>query len=137
MKKDDSTSPINLNLSTIMSFIVFLVVTLAFFWRLNAVVGTGFGFREILFSIIISILITLFLLWMRTLMKKNLYLGLIISLLTLSTLDYSLMTQYKGPNTNTFLIIFSLLFSAYILYIFFRNFKSDRKKKFIDNDNLN
>lgn len=120
------------NLQNLILFAVFLIISAAFFWRLDSVLGVGFGFKEIIYSIVIGILITTFLIWIKSITKKSSYLGLSIGFMVLITFIVSVRTKYVGPNTTVFIIIFTLAFGGHIAWTFLKYLKNSEKKEEFD-----
>jgi len=112
--------------STFILFAVLLVIPLAFYFLLDQQTGAGFGFIEILFSIAVALFSLGFLVWLKFFMKSRPYLGLIIGLIALISLAYSIFLKYKGPYTNTFLIVSSVVVLIYI-GIYFIKFRKANK----------
>ena len=109
-----------LNKKIITISIIFLVIPLTFFFLLSQKTEASFGFIQILFSVVFAIIVTLFLLWLKSFMKNRPYLGLIIGIIILGFSDYGLFFRYKGPYTTTFAIISTLIVLIYLGFYFFK-----------------
>ncbi len=136
MKKEADNKNRLCSFLTIAIFLIFLVIPLVFFYALNLEQNTGFGLKEISSSVAIALLVTAFLVWMKNLLRKNSYLGLASSLFALAILTYSFWTQYRGPKTAMFLLIFSVVYLVYIGYCFLHYRKLDKKNAYDYEDNL-
>ena len=112
-------------------FATFTVISLVFFILKNSVIGAGFGYVEILFSLAFGIFITGFLLWCRSIMLRNPYLGLIIGIAGIIALIYGFRLQYTGPYSIGFLVLTSLIGIVYLGYNFL---KYKDKEKFIPDE---
>ena len=97
--------------NNIILFFSILIISFSFFYILNSKTGIGFGITEILFSIVISIFATSSLIWSKSIISKNRYLGVIVGLLLIGLFEYSLYNKYSGIYTNFFAItIFTICF---------------------------
>lgn len=114
-----------IGVSTIFTGIIFLGLSEAFFYLLSTKTDATFGFTEIIFGFIVAITITLFLLWIKFIMRSNRHLGAIIGISGTGATIYALRTQFRGPNTTTFLVI-SLIIA--LTYIFIHFWKSSKKE---------
>ena len=110
-----------LGITTAILFALMLILSILFFVLLDFKTNSGFGFSEILFSLILSLFATAFLLWVKSLMKNNVYLGLWIGLIVLASAEYSLFLKYSGRYTTLFGILSSLIILIYLLNHFFKN----------------
>lgn len=99
---------------------VILVLSLAFYLLLNAKTSSGFGFSEIVFSFMIAIFASLFLVWNKSLMIKNHYLGIIMGIVALVISIYAIYFRYHGPYTLTFSLISVAVILAYLGFTFFK-----------------
>ena len=128
-----------IGLTAIIILVIFLIIPLAFFLLLNSKTGSGFGLKEISFSIVIAIVATLFLLWNKNFMENRPYIGLIIGLVVLVLVEYSLFFRFKGPTTITFAIIIALVVITFLGFFFFKFKKRELASKNSEeefNDNL-
>ncbi len=125
--KEKSTSLFNL--PNIILLVVFLIISLTFFILLNSQQGTGFGFSEIMFSIVFSIITTVFLLWIKTFIQKNSYLGSVVGFIILIVSVYALYLKYTGIYTIIFSIITSIIILVYLGYCFFKALSVKTKAK--------
>ncbi len=110
-----------LGITTAILFTLMLILSVLFFVLLDFKTGKGFGFSEILFSLILSLFATTFLLWIKSLMKNNIYLGLWIGLIVLASAEYSLFLKFSGQYTTLFGITSSLIILIYLLRHFYKN----------------
>jgi|GEM_PF-6969605 len=115
-------------------FAVFTAMFVIFFYFLDTSLGAGFGAKEILSALASSVIIALFLLWMRRMIRKNTYLGIAISIAGLVAFIYAFLLRFRGPNTTIFLIVFGIVYSVYIGYVYLRN--RHRKNKYEYDDRL-
>lgn len=114
--EDEPRSTINFSLSII--GIVFLILTQTFLYLLSEKTSSHFGLKQIVFGLIIAIVITLFLAWVRWIMFSNKYAGIFISILAIMAMFYALTRKYSGPYTLTFGIIGAILILCYIIIQF-------------------
>jgi len=112
-------------------FVTFMVISLVFFVLKNSVVGAGFGYVEVLFSIAFGVFITGFLLWCRSVILRNPYLGLIIGIAGIIAMIYGFRLKYTGSYSIGFLVLTSLIG---IVYLGFNFLKYKDKEKFILNE---
>lgn len=117
MKKENKFSDLKLSIAL---YGIMLIILLAFFILLNKATSSGFGIREIIFSIIAALLATSFLVWDKNFMKNRPYLGLLIGFSTLALVEYGLVFRFRGPFTTTFIVISSLVVALYLLIFFFK-----------------
>jgi len=133
--KKTRDSIFSLGVVTIISFILILTLTNFFFYFLNAKTGSGFGFKEILFALTLTILIIGFLSWIKSLIKSNPYFGILSGLTALVVGIVALFIKYKGPNTTVFAIIASIIIIIYLGFYFFKFRKGEKRKvKEFDDD---
>lgn len=131
---------------TIISFSIFLVIAIVFFILLSAVnppllSPTGevvvledgadfdFGVKEILYSLAFAILMAGFLLWIKSIAKKNAYLGAIIGLVVTLVLGYAFSLKFKGTYSTAFIIVAGLAVIVYLAIDFLKYRKDDRYVK--------
>jgi hypothetical protein len=120
---------------TVILAIVMLAIPLAFFALLNSITQSGFGIREILFSLALAAISTTFLVWTKSVIIKNPYLGLAIGIGTLIAFEYGLFIKFKGPYTITFAILTALIIAAYLGFYFIK-FRKKEKMTQDFNDSL-
>ncbi|MCH7568536.1 MAG: hypothetical protein IIA87_03880 [Nanoarchaeota archaeon] len=118
-----------INLSTIILFIIFFIIPIVFFFLLDKKTEAGFGFVQIIFSIIIAFFVTFFLIWVKSFIVNRPYLGTILSLIALGLFEYGLFIKYRGPYTVTFAIIIALIVLIYTGFYFFKYRKSSKEIK--------
>ena len=123
-------------ISTLIIGIIMFIISLSFFLTLSTVVefapggaDTAFGFQEILFSVFFALVVTAFLVWVKSMIEKNAYLGFIIGLLALISFEYSLFFRYSGPYTSVFATIAGVAVLAYLTLHFFKNRKQEQPKR--------
>ena len=127
MKKEEK--PRLFNWTAIILFSAFLLIGIIFYVSLsivksgeNPVSANGvvtlspqdikdfsFGIKEIIFAIVFALLMTGFLFWIKSITRKNAYLGAIIGLITCVILIYAFSIRYRGPYSTGFMIIVSLI----------------------------
>ena len=112
-------------------FVTFAVISLVFFVLKNSVVGAGFGYVEILFSLAFGAFITGFLLWCRSVILRNPYLGLIIGIAGIIAMIYGFRLKYTGSYSIGFLVLTSLIG---IVYLGFNFLKYKDKEKLIPDE---
>lgn len=113
-----------LNFTTGVAGIILLILSEAFFYLLSSKTGAPFGLTQMLFALILAIVITLFLLWIRWIMFSNKYMGVFISIVATAGMYYGLTRKYSGPYTTTFGIIGAILILGYMIMQFI---ESDKK----------
>ncbi len=113
-----------IGISTIILFIMMIIIPIAFFYLLSSSVPEeSFGMSEIVFSLIFGILTTSFLFWTKSISNSNPYLGTIIGVLALVSLEYALFIRYSGGYTITFAIISGIVVLIYLGMNFFAGLK--------------
>ena len=119
MKKEAKEYPL-FRLSSLTIFILFLVLSLVFFYLISLnVSGRAFGFVEIIIALVFAIVSTILLSISTMIMKKNLYTGLACSLASLIIGLGALFTRYKGTHTTMFALAGSLITLVYMgIYAF-------------------
>jgi len=117
------------NVLGLILFAIFFIIPLIFFLLLSFKTGSEFGLKEISFSVVISVLATIFLLWTKTLIKRNPYLGSIIGLSVLGATQYALFFEYQGELTIIFSIIVSIIVVLYLGINFFKTLEHKSSKK--------
>lgn len=88
--------------------------------------GYSFGWKEILFSIAFAFLMTGFLLWTKSTMTKNTYLGAAIGLIGLGIVGYGFSLRYRGPYSTGFMVAAALVTLVYLGMHFFRYFRMNK-----------
>lgn len=110
------------NLTIIMG-VLFLILSEAFFYLLSVKTGAAFTWVQIVFGIIISLVITLFLFWTKFVMANNKYMGGLMALVGILGMYYALTRRYQGVYTTAFLIAGILIALGYLGINIFRNRK--------------
>ena len=87
----------------------------------------NFGIKEIIFAIVFALLMSGFLLWIKSIIQKNAYLGVIIGLITCVVLIYAFFLRYRGPYSTGFMAIVGLIVLTFLGMNFwkFRNQKEN------------
>lgn len=104
---------------TLMLFIGYAILIGLFLFLLDKKLNTGFGVVEILFALGASFLWVAFLNWVKSIIHKNPYLGLIIGLVIVVLLANALFIRYNGPNTMIFSALGALSSVSYLMYLFY------------------
>tara|TARA_Y100000310_G_C20644928_1_gene796015 strand:+ start:1223 stop:1648 length:426 start_codon:yes stop_codon:yes gene_type:complete len=120
---DSETEEFKLGMTTIILGILLTIITITFFYLLGSKTGADFGFREIIFAVVLALTLTAILRWVKFFITKNRYLGLVIGLLITGGGAFSLSQRYSGPNTKIFSIITSLIVLAYLFIHFWKSSK--------------
>ena len=110
-----------LGITTAILFALMLILSILFFVLLDFKTEMGFGIPEIIFSTVLAVFSTVFLLWVKSLMKNNIYLGLWLGLIVLASAEYSLFLKFSGQYTTIFGIASSLIILIYLLKHFYKN----------------
>ena len=151
MKKEDlargKSEEKFLNLGVIILFSAFLLIGIVFYVSLsivksgeisngastgNVALGPGegsnfdFGIGEIMFAIAFAALMTGFLLWSKSIIVKNAYLGAIIGILGAVIFGYGFYLQYRGLYSTIFMGITGVVVLAYLGMNFFKYKKEDK-----------
>ena len=124
---------------------VFLIIGIVFYVSLGiiksgSVIGLGngaialspdggndfsFGFEELMFAIVFGLFMTGFLLWVKSMIVKNSYLGTIIGIVGSIIIGYGFYLRYKGPYSTGFMTATALVILIYIGMNFFRYKKQE------------
>lgn len=80
----------------------------------------GFGFEELIFAIVFGLFMTGFLLWIKSIIVKNAYLGTIIGIVGSIIIGYGFYLRYRGPYSTGFMTATALAVLIYIGMNFFR-----------------
>lgn len=128
-REEKSENKFGIDLPTIVLAIIMLIIPITFLYMLSisstALFSPGyepkFGVSEILFSVAFAILAVLFLRWIKIIIRKNPYLGLIAGIVILSVFEYALFFRFKGPNTIIFAIVTGVVILIYLGIFFFTN----------------
>jgi|GEM_PF-3405346 len=124
------------NYTSLILLITFLIIPLSFFFLLSLkVIGEEFGLTEIFISIILSVLMTAFLSWNKSLTLRNPYLGTLLGLIVLGFLEYALFMKYQGPYTTTYAIISGLIVLGFLTINFNKGLKSRKAEDDFYEDN--
>ncbi len=135
------------NWAVLILFGVFLLIGITFYVSLNIVksgelsngastgnvaLGPGersnfdFGVGKILFSLAFAALMTGFLLWTKSMVTKNAYLGTIIGVIVVVILGYAFYLQYRGTYSTIFMGVTGAVVLAYLGMNFFKYKKEDK-----------
>lgn len=107
-----------LNFTTIVAGIILLILSETFFYLLSSKTGAPFGLTQMLFALMLSIVITLLLLWIRWIMFSDKYMGIFISIIATAGMYYGLTRKYSGPYTTTFGLLGVVLILGYTIMQF-------------------
>jgi hypothetical protein len=110
-----------LGLTTAILFALMLILSILFFVLLDFKTEMGFGIPEIIFSTVLAVFSTAFLLWVKSIMKNNIYLGLWLGLIVLASAEYALFLKYSGQYTTIFGIFSALIILIYLFRHFYKN----------------
>ncbi len=136
-RKEENKNNI-LNYSILVLFGIFLLIGILFYVSLS-VVKSGeasvsgsvsfspedearfnFGAEDILFSIAFALFMTGFLTWIKSIMRKNTYLGAIIGAVGSFILGYAFHLRYSGYYSNGFLMVAGFVVLIYLGMNFYR-----------------
>ncbi|MEK6844254.1 MAG: hypothetical protein AABX83_02400 [Nanoarchaeota archaeon] len=87
----------------------------------------SFGIKEIIFSIVFAFLMVGFLLWVKSVIEKNAYLGIIIGIITTVILSYAFSLRYRGFYSTIFMVIVSLIVLIFLGFNFWKFKKNEDK----------
>lgn len=137
--------------SAVILFGVFLVIGIVFYVSLSVVKSGdnlgktsggvtlspdeendfGFGLKEIMFAVVFALFMVGFLLWTRSLIMKNSYLGACVGIIGGIMMGYGFYLRYKGPYSTGFMIATAFVIFAYVGMNFFRyrkeNYEEDEE----------
>ena len=113
-EKAEEKKGFSIGISTIIAGIIFIIIAEAFFYLLSTKTEASFSIKEIIFGLIVAITITLFLMWVKFIMRSNKYLGATIGIMGTGIVIYALRTQFTGAYTNIFTIISAVVALGYI-----------------------
>jgi len=142
------------NKTGIILFGIFLLIGIAFFVSLSMVksgVGSGtggvvnagpfsvnlsptnseFDFKlgEIIFAIVFAFLMSGFLLWTKSMISKNAYLGTIIGLIGAGIIGYAFSLKYRGLYSTIFMISTGAVVLAYLGMSFYKYKNVDEEEE--------
>lgn len=106
-----------------------LLLPLSFLITLSVKGQGSFGLSEISASLIIGVLSTLMLIWVKSLMFKNAYLGMIIGITALGIFEYSLFFRFSGNYTLSFAVLGSVIVLSFLGYHFIKSRKNPLTKE--------
>ncbi len=109
---------------TLITGIVFIILGELFLYLLSVKTGSTFAMKEILFGLMSGISLTLFLIWIRYIMRGNKHLGGILGVGGIIAVSYAVTRKYQGAYTTTFISIGAIIALGYMIYYFI---KSDNK----------
>jgi len=129
-----------INKGTALLFGIFLVIGIVFFVSLsivksgNNLQGTSgnvalspngegdfnFGIGEIVYALVFAFLITGFLIWTKSVIVKNPYLGLIIGIVGGAIIGYGFSRRYWGTYSLMFMAVCGLVIISYLGKNFFK-----------------
>ena len=148
VKKEESKEKL-FGLNAVILFGIFLIMGIVFYVSLNIVksgnnLGTtsggvalspetknnfGFGLEEIIFSVVFGLFMTGFLLWIKSTIIKNAYLGVIMGISGSVILGYAFYLKYKGHYSTGFMIAAGFVIIVYLGMNFYRYRKEDYGKE--------
>ena len=85
-----------------------------------------FGVGEILFALAFAGLMTGFLIWTKSVIAKNAYLGIIIGIAGAVIFGYGFYLQYRGFYSTIFMIVTGAVILGYLGMNFFKYLKEDK-----------
>jgi|SRR3989344_2874961 len=132
-------------------FSVLLIVGLVFYVSLGIVksgqtntIGTGgvafspnekqdfnFGLEEIIYSLVFAFLMAGFLIWVKSLIGKNAYLGVILGIVGTGMFGYGFSKRYWGTYSLIFLSVTGLIILSYLGFSFWKD-----KKEYEEDEEL-
>lgn len=86
----------------------------------------NFGIEEALFALVFAFLITGFLLWVKSMILKNPYLGAGIGIIGIGIMGYGFSLRYWGPYSIVFMIVSGAVAITYLGANFFKYIKKDK-----------
>lgn len=116
----EDIQPRRIDVLAVVLFVVLLLIAIVFFVMLGSFTGEGFGFFEILFALTFAVFVSALLIWCKSIMLRNPYLGASIGVLSVIALGYGFLTQFTGPKSITFMVITSIIILVYLGFYFFR-----------------
>lgn len=152
MKKEEKQNEKKiLNKTGVLLFGIFLLIGISFFILLSVVKsgnsgGTGgvvngetglspenseFDFRlgEVIFAIIFAFLMSGFLLWTKSMISKNAYLGVIIGLVGAGIIGYAFSLRYRGFYSTLFMVVTGAVILGYLGMSFYKYKNADEKEE--------
>ncbi|MEK6899300.1 MAG: hypothetical protein AABW79_04355 [Nanoarchaeota archaeon] len=121
-EKEDNNSPL-IKLSTLIIFASYAILISIFILLLNRSLGLPFNIIAFIVGIFITIVITGFLLVVKSVMRTNLWEGLVVGLATIGVVVTALLFKFHGTYTNIFATFGTILALIYIGYFFKKDFK--------------
>ncbi len=118
--EDERPTKFLIKLSTIILAVLFLFLTISFSVLLSLKTDIEFGFVEIIFSIVLAIVLTLFLSWIGAMMENNPHLFFGLGLIFLGAGEYALFQRFKGSYTTTFAVVSAFIVLGYLFARFFK-----------------
>ena len=123
-EKEEDNSLIHL--STIITFASYAILISIFILLLNRSLGLPFNIIAFVVGIFITLIITGFLLVVQSVMRTNLWEGLVVGLATIGITITALLFKFNGVYTNIFAAIGTIFALIYIGYFFKKNFKNSK-----------
>ena len=122
MKKRDKegSEPRKIDFWALMLFVILLLIAIVFLVMLGSFTGEGFGFFEILYAVVFAVFVTALLVWCKSIMLRNPYLGASMGVLSVIALGYGFSTQFVGPKSIAFMIITTIIILVYLGFYFFK-----------------
>ena len=121
LKKDESDGKLKrLDVLSIIYFFVFSGVAIVFFYLQKRINDANFGFVEWIFVIVFAVFVTWFLIWIKSVIYRNPYLGVSIGLLVMIAMAYGFSVRYYGKYTYTFMFVVGVLIIFYLGIYFFK-----------------
>jgi len=108
---------------TIIFGIIFLILAETFFYILSEKTGAPFGLTQMAFGLAIAVIISLFLGWVRIILRSNKYTGLFLGIVGTVAMYYALTRKYQGTYTTIFAIIGIILVLGYTIMQFVKSGK--------------
>lgn len=122
---DDSDNKIfALDKLTIITTISLVILSELFFYFLKTKTGADYTWVQIVFGIIVGLVISLFLVWIRFIMASNRYLGGILSVAGIIAIVYALTRKYQGTYTTIFMSIGIIISLGYTIFYFIKSSKN-------------
>ncbi len=117
VKEEEAREPL-IQFSTLIVFGAYAILVCAFLFFLNDTLGLPFNVIAFVIGLIIALVITGFLMVVRSVMRSNAWEGLAVGLVTIIVVVAALLVKFRGMYTYIFATVGSLIAVIYIGYYF-------------------
>lgn len=125
MPKKETKDESLIQTSTILTFVAYFLLNGVFLYLLNSVLGDKFSWVDFILVIVLTVVITGFLVVVRSVIRVNSLEGLILGVATIVVAIAALLIKFNGKYTYIFATIGALIALAHMGYFYWQSRKAN------------